>query len=184
MRWIAAVLFPAIALGYSATVTVPEGTRVRVRLAQTALPKDTGGGYRLAVSEPVIVNGAVVMDRNAEVLVRLNEKRLAPVSGRVQTADGGWIPLKPAPAAPGERAELDFYTAAAAQVEAKQVLLFEAVDYDEEAYRRLGRWVWDIHSSWAMTFFESGGGPICLTGFVLIGIGIAYRMLESRRERV
>jgi hypothetical protein len=184
MRWIAAVLFPAIALGSSATVKVPEGTRVRVRLARTALPKDAGGGYRLPVSEPVIVNGAVVMDRNAEVQVTLHANRLAAVSGRVQASDGGWIALKPAQTQPGGRAELDFYTAAAAEVEAKQSLRFDAVDYGEEAYRRLSRWAWDIHASWAMALFESGGGPICLTGFLLIAIGLAYRALESRRERV
>ncbi len=183
MRWIASLLFPCFALTAAAQISVPQGTRVRVRASQYVIPHRAGTAVKLPVSEPVIVSGAVVIDRNAGVIARIEGARSALIPERVQSVDGSWIELTPDTAQPPDPdRDWEFVTARPAVVDAPRLLRFETVDPVREKYLRLGMWVLDANRSWALLLFDSGSSVISLSGVALIAIGSLYRWSCRRRE--
>lgn len=178
------VCFTLLAAGARAQVQVPEDTPVRVRLKASAFPRNGKGVFKLPVAAPLIIDGAVVINRSAEVVTHLAGRSLMVTAERVQSADGGWIDLRPEPLPPtGDEMELEFRTAAPAVVNVEPSLRFEAVDRTREGYLRLGRWALDLNRTWAAALANSGPGMISMVGFFLIGIGLLYRWFDSRRER-
>lgn len=89
-----------------AQVTVPDGTKLRVRLDQTisSATADEGQGIELSVTEPVKVGDQVVIPEGARVtgtITLAQEKRHMGRAGkldfsidRVRAVDGEWIPLR------------------------------------------------------------------------------------------
>ena len=89
-----------------AQITVPDGTKLRVRLDQTisSATADEGQGIELSVTEPVKVGDQVVIPEGARVtgtVTLAQEKRHMGRAGkldfsidRVRAADGEWIPLR------------------------------------------------------------------------------------------
>src|SRR5438309_9297374 len=98
-----ALLSVAIA---SAQDTIPDGTRLRVRLDQTISSgsADQGQTVELSVTEPVKVGDQVVIAEGARVtgtVIMAQEKRHMGRAGkldfsidRVRANDGEWIPLR------------------------------------------------------------------------------------------
>jgi hypothetical protein len=90
----------------AAQVTVPDGTKIRVRLDQTLSSGTTEQGQtvELSVTEPVKVDGQVVIPEGSRVtgtVTEAQEKRHMGRAGkldfsidRVRAADGEWIPLR------------------------------------------------------------------------------------------
>src|SRR3954451_11939136 len=89
-----------------AQVTVPDGTKIRVRLDQTLSSgtADQGQVVELSVTEPIKVDGQVVIPEGSRVagtVTTAQEKRHMGRAGkldfsidRVRAADGEWIPLR------------------------------------------------------------------------------------------
>ena len=90
----------------AAQVTVPDGTKIRVRLDQTISSgtADQGQVVELSVAEPIKVDGQVVIPEGSRVtgtVTEAHEKRHMGRAGkldfsidRVRAADGEWIPLR------------------------------------------------------------------------------------------
>jgi hypothetical protein len=90
----------------AAQVTVPDGTKIRVRLDQTLSSgtADQGQVVELSVTEPIKVDGQVVIPEGSRVtgtVTTAQEKRHMGRAGkldfsidRVRAADGEWIPLR------------------------------------------------------------------------------------------
>jgi len=90
----------------AAQVTVPDGTKIRVRLDQTLSSgtTDQGQTVELSVTEPVKIDGQVVIPENARVtgtVTEAQEKRHMGRAGkldfsidRVRAIDGEWVPLR------------------------------------------------------------------------------------------
>lgn len=90
----------------AAQITVPDGTRLRVRLDQTisSATADTGQPVELSVTEAVKVGDQVVIPDGARVtgtITEAHEKRHMGRAGkldfsidRVRSLDGNWIPLR------------------------------------------------------------------------------------------
>jgi PEGA domain len=90
----------------SADVTIPDGTKLRVRLDQTisSATADQGQGVELSTTEAVKIGDQVVIPEGARVtgtIVEAQEKRHMGRAGkldfsidRVRSADGEWIPLR------------------------------------------------------------------------------------------
>jgi hypothetical protein len=90
----------------AAEMTVPDGTRIRVRLDQTISSgtADQGQTVELSVTEPVKIGGQTVIPDGARVtgtITQAQEKRHMGRAGkldfsidRVRAADGEWIPLR------------------------------------------------------------------------------------------
>ena len=90
----------------AAQVTVPDGTKIRVRLDQTLSSgtADQGQVVELSVTEPIKVDGQVVIPEGSRVtgtVTEAQEKRHMGRAGkldfsidRVRAADGEWIPLR------------------------------------------------------------------------------------------
>ena len=88
-----------------ATVTLPEGTVLAVRVGETMSSEknQSGDGWTGVLAEPVVVNGLVIAERGAEVTGRVsNVKRAGKVKGvatisvtlsRLATADGQHVPI-------------------------------------------------------------------------------------------
>jgi hypothetical protein len=105
MRNTITLLF-ACAVICSAQITVPEGTKIRVRLEQTvsSATADTGQTLEFTVTDGVEVGGAVVIAQGARVtgtVTQAAERRRLGRSGkfdfsidRVMAVDGKWIPLR------------------------------------------------------------------------------------------
>jgi len=94
------------AVAASAQTTVPDGTKLRVRLDQTisSATADEGQAVELSVTEAVKVGDAVVIAEGARVtgtITQAQEKRRMGRAGhldfsidRVRANDGEWIPLR------------------------------------------------------------------------------------------
>jgi hypothetical protein len=94
------------AISYGQGVTVPDGTKLRVRLDQTisSATAEEGQAVELSVTEAVKVNGDVVIPEAARVsgtVTQAQAKRRMGRAGkldfsveRVRAADGEWIPLR------------------------------------------------------------------------------------------
>ena len=90
----------------AAQVTVPDGTKIRVRLDQTLSSgtADQGQVVELSVTEPIKVDGQIVIPEGARVtgtVTEAQEKRHMGRAGkldfsidRVRAADGEWVPLR------------------------------------------------------------------------------------------
>jgi PEGA domain len=90
----------------AAQVTVPDGTKIRVRLDQmlSSGTADQGQTVELSVTEPVKIDGQVVIPEGSRVtgtVTEAQEKRHMGRAGkldfsidRVRAADGEWIPLR------------------------------------------------------------------------------------------
>ncbi|HEY7302758.1 MAG TPA: PEGA domain-containing protein [Bryobacteraceae bacterium] len=90
----------------SAQVTIPDGTKIRVRLEQTISSgtADQGQSVDLSVTEAVKIGGDVVVPEGARVtgtIVQAQGKRHMGRAGkldfsidRVRAADGEWVPLR------------------------------------------------------------------------------------------
>lgn len=90
----------------AAQVTIPDGTKIRVRLEQTlsSANADQGQGVDLSVTEAVKVGDEVVIPEGARVtgtVTLAQEKRHMGRAGkldfsidRVRAADGEWVPLR------------------------------------------------------------------------------------------
>lgn len=90
----------------AAQVTIPDGTKLRVRLDQTisSATADNGQGVELSVTEAVKVGDQVVIPDGARVtgtITEAQEKRHMGRAGkldfsidRVRANDGNWIPLR------------------------------------------------------------------------------------------
>src|SRR5581483_11649018 len=90
----------------AAQVTVPDGTRLRVRLDQSisSASADQGQSVELSVTEAVKIGDQVVIPDGARVtgtITQAQEKRHMGRAGkldfsidRVRAADGEWIPLR------------------------------------------------------------------------------------------
>ena len=90
----------------AAQVTVPDGTKIRVRLEQTisSATADPGQAVDLSVTEPVKIGDQVVIPEGARVtgtVTLAQQKRHMGRAGkldfsidRVRAADGEWIPLR------------------------------------------------------------------------------------------
>lgn len=90
----------------AAQVTIPDGTKIRVRLEQTisSATADQGQGVDLSVTEAVKVGDEVVIPEGARVtgtVTQAQEKRHMGRAGkldfsidRVRAADGEWVPLR------------------------------------------------------------------------------------------
>jgi hypothetical protein len=101
-----AITFLAFAGMLAAQVTVPDGTRLRVRLDQTisSATADQGQAVELSVTEAVKVGDMVVIPDGARVtgtITEAQEKRHMGRAGkldfsidRVRAVDGEWIPLR------------------------------------------------------------------------------------------
>lgn len=106
MRKTALTAVVAAAVSYAQGVTVPDGTKLRVRLDQTitSATAETGQTVELSVTEAVKVNGDVVVPEGARVtgtVTQAQEKRRMGRAGkldfsveRVRAMDGEWIPLR------------------------------------------------------------------------------------------
>jgi hypothetical protein len=104
MRMIFAFLL-TVALA-AAEVTIPDGTRIRVRLDQTLSSgtADQGQTVELSVTEAVKINGQLVIPEGSRVtgtVTEAHEKRHMGRAGkldfsidRVRSADGEWVPLR------------------------------------------------------------------------------------------
>jgi hypothetical protein len=89
-----------------AEVTIPEGTRLRIRLDQaiSSATAEEGQTVELSVTEPVRIGNATVIPEGARVtgtVTEAQEKRRMGRAGkldfsldRVRAADGEWIPLR------------------------------------------------------------------------------------------
>jgi len=100
---IALLVFAGLA---AAEVTIPDGTRLRVRLDQTISSgtADEGQAVELSVTEPVKIGDQVVIPEGARVtgtITMAQEKRHMGRAGkldfsidRVRAIDGDWIPLR------------------------------------------------------------------------------------------
>ncbi len=90
----------------AAEVTIPDGTKLRVRLDQSisSATAEEGQSVELSVTEAVKVNGQVVIADGARVtgtVTEAQEKRHMGRAGkldfsidRVRTMDGEWVPLR------------------------------------------------------------------------------------------
>lgn len=90
----------------AAQVTVPDGTKIRVRLDQTLSSGTADGGQvvELSVTEPIKIDGQIVVPEGSRVtgtVTEAQEKRHMGRAGkldfsidRVRAADGEWIPLR------------------------------------------------------------------------------------------
>ncbi len=90
----------------AAEVTIPDGTKLRVRLDQSisSATAEEGQSVELSVTEAVKVNGQVVIADGARVtgtVTEAQEKRHMGRAGkldfsidRVRTVDGEWVPLR------------------------------------------------------------------------------------------
>ena len=90
----------------AAEVTIPDGTKLRVRLDQSisSATAEEGQSVELSVTESVKVNGQVVIADGARVtgtVTEAHEKRHMGRAGkldfsidRVRTVDGEWVPLR------------------------------------------------------------------------------------------
>src|SRR4051794_33220824 len=95
----------SVAIG-SAQVTIPDGTRLRVRLDQTLSSEsaDQGQAVELSVTEPVKVGDQVVIAEGARVtgtVTMAQEKRHMGRAGKLDFSfdrfganDGKWFPLR------------------------------------------------------------------------------------------
>ncbi len=104
MKLVITLLLSAAVL--AAQVTVPDGTKIRVRLDQTLSSgtADQGQVVELSVTEPIKVDGQVVIPEGSRVtgtVTEAQEKRHMGRAGkldfsidRVRAADGEWIPLR------------------------------------------------------------------------------------------
>lgn len=172
-----------LALDANAQVTVPEGTPIRAQLAEGGLTRATGGTVRLQVSEPVIISGAVVVERKAEIVAQYRGGKTGLTPTGVQSADGTWIELRPEPASSAtSEQDYQFHTAKPAVIEARESLRFQPVDRSSLGYLRFGRWMLDLNRSWASILLDLGPSAICMVGFLLIGIGGLYRLSIAQRD--
>ncbi len=104
MKLAATFLFSA-ALA-AAQVTVPDGTKIRVRLDQTISSgtADEGQVVELSVAEPIRIDNQVVIPEGSRVMGTVTEAHEKRHMGRaskldfsidrVRAADGQWIPLR------------------------------------------------------------------------------------------
>ena len=101
---IISTILASFALGQQ--ITIPEGTKIRVRLDQTitSATADEGQTVELSVTEPIRVGGIVVVAEGARVtgtITQAREKRRMGRAGkldfsidRVRAADDEWVPLR------------------------------------------------------------------------------------------
>jgi hypothetical protein len=101
-----ALLLALLATASYAQVTIPDGTRIRLRLDQTisSATAEEGQTVELSVTEPVKVDGQVVIKEGARAtgtVVVAQEKRRMGRAGkldfsvdRVRAEDGEWVPLR------------------------------------------------------------------------------------------
>ncbi len=106
MKKTALTALAAVAASYAQGVTVPDGTKLRVRLDQTisSASAEAGQTVELSVTEAVKINGDVVIPEGARVtgtVTQAQEKRRMGRAGkldfsveRVRAMDGEWIPLR------------------------------------------------------------------------------------------
>lgn len=106
MKKTALTALVAVAASYGQGVTVPDGTKLRVRLDQTisSASAEAGQTVELSVTEAVRINGDVVIPEGARVtgtVTQAQEKRRMGRAGkldfsveRVRAIDGEWIPLR------------------------------------------------------------------------------------------
>lgn len=153
---------------------------MRASAVPSAVKQSEDGSIRLFVSEPVILSGAVVIARKAEITA-VPGARWQVIPLRVAAADGTLIELQRQPASRKDGGVVEFVTSQSVMVKAEESLRFEAVDPEREAYRRLGRWAVSLQRAWAMSVVGSGSQAICVVGFLLIAVGGMYRLFESRR---
>jgi hypothetical protein len=100
------IIFLALAGMLAAQVTIPDGTRLRVRLDQalSSATADQGETVELSVTEPVRIGDQVMIPEGARVtgtVTEAQEKRHMGRAGkldfsidRVRAVDGEWIPLR------------------------------------------------------------------------------------------
>jgi hypothetical protein len=101
-----AVTFLLSAALAAAQITVPDGTRIRVRLDQSisSSTAEEGQTVELSVTEPVKVGDQLAILEGARVtgtVTQAQEKRHMGRAGkldfsidRVRVADGNWVPLR------------------------------------------------------------------------------------------
>ena len=101
-----AITFLIFAGFAAAQTTIPDGTRIRVRLDQnlSSATADDGQAVELSVTEPVRIGDQVAIPEGARVtgtVTMVQEKRHMGRAGkldfsidRVRAADGEWIPLR------------------------------------------------------------------------------------------
>src|SRR5437763_16019606 len=106
MRKTAFLALFATAAAFAESVTIPDGTKVRVRLDQTitSATAEQGQAVELSVTENVKVDDQVVIPEGARVtgtVIQAQEKRRMGRAGkldfsveRVRGVDGEWIPLR------------------------------------------------------------------------------------------
>lgn len=106
MKKTALTALAAVAVSYGQGVTVPDGTKLRVRLDQTisSASAEAGQTVELSVTEAVKINGDVAIPEGARVtgtITQAQEKRRMGRAGkldfsveRVRAIDGEWIPLR------------------------------------------------------------------------------------------
>jgi hypothetical protein len=106
MKFQSTVTFFLVAGLAAAEVTIPDGTKLRVRLDQSisSATAEEGQSVELSVTEAVKVNGQVVIADGARVtgtVTEAQEKRHMGRAGkldfsidRVRTMDGEWVPLR------------------------------------------------------------------------------------------
>ena len=104
MRLLITFVFAAAVV--AAETTIPDGTRIRVRLDQalSSGTADAGQTVELSVTEPVKVNGQTVIPEGSRVtgtVTEAHEKRHMGRAGkldfsidRVRAVDGEWVPLR------------------------------------------------------------------------------------------
>jgi len=102
-------IFFAVVAICPAQITVPEGTKIRVRLEQTvsSATVETGATIEFAVTQGVEIGGIVAISEGARVtgtVIQAVERRRMGRSGkfdfsidRVLAVDGKWIPLRYSP---------------------------------------------------------------------------------------
>lgn len=96
----------ATAVAAHAEITIPDGTKLRIRLDQTisSATADEGQTVELSVTEPVKIGETVAIPEGARVtgtITQAQEKRRMGRAGkldfsidRVRAADGEWVPLR------------------------------------------------------------------------------------------
>lgn len=106
MRKAALLTLCATAVSFAQGLTIPDGTKVRVRLDQTisSATADEGQAVELSATESIKVNDEIVIPEGARVtgtVTTAQEKRRMGRAGkldfsvdRVRAADGEWIPLR------------------------------------------------------------------------------------------
>jgi hypothetical protein len=159
--------FSAVA---AAQVQIPEGTRVRIRVADH-------GAVETLVKEPVIVAGMVVIEAGAKVEATAIGQHLTPV--RVQAVDGGWLHLNAQPQRLSGTMEAQ--TAPNVRMVNGRSLLLEATDFSQKRGTfDVLLWLTEVKEPAHVWVSNRLSLLFMLAGAMMLGAGLLHRWNAER----